>query len=376
MSAESDFLKKHGWKVLGPVGSGGNASVFKVREAQNENGPTHAAKVLRKRDTRPQARQRFVQEIEALRKIDHPSVVKVISPIEDEEQWACAYVMEFVEGLVPLKDLVGRTRTVPANPFFENAERALTIYTGILEGLQACEKEGIVHRDLSLGNILVTPDHLHVKIIDFGCCHKIDGETITLSDEAVGTVGYRAPECSGHSAVEPAIQADLYSAGKILWSIVTDQMVFEREEPVFKGLALNRKLPDAPETWHLHHVFAKTIRHDPTDRYKNASKAIEDARFILDRIRGGYPPLEKLDNKLCPVCGIGRLYLANYLMENKLIDHETEKKLVDDAELHKEIGQMQREVRGFVFLCRYCGFGCFWSDLIRQRNLKHRETLK
>jgi serine/threonine protein kinase len=193
----------------------------------------------------------------------------------------------------------------------------------------------------------------------------------------VGTPGYRAPECSGHTKNDPTIRADLYSAGKILWSIVTDQNTFEREKPAFNELSLSKLLPDSPMTWHLHHVFEKTIRQNPIHRYENVAQAIEKGRMVQDRIRRADPPLEILakEIKRCPVCGIGVLYPAGHLIDNTLIDHMTQKQFQTDKQLAQEIGTRGEFVR-LLLLCTYCGFGCFWSYVIVERNLKHRETLE
>src|SRR5262249_53353168 len=151
-----------------------------------EKEPLYAAKVLRNKDSRPEPRKRFVQEIQALKKLDHPAIIKVHEAECDEEEKTYFYVMEYVPGIRPLKDFLGSTKQAKENPFFKDAKRSVEVYLQLLEGLQACEKEGIVHRDLSLGNVLVSPDFA-VKIIDFGCCHVIDGQTVTLTDMAVGT---------------------------------------------------------------------------------------------------------------------------------------------------------------------------------------------
>src|SRR5207245_774412 len=98
------------------------------------------------------------------------------------------------------------------------------------------------HRDLSPANVLVTDDG-RIILIDFGLCQIENGNRVTLTAEAVGTQHYRPPECSGFSSTVVTSKADLYSAGKILWSMVTNQFVFDREEPAFNELALSQLLP-------------------------------------------------------------------------------------------------------------------------------------
>src|SRR5260370_7731415 len=74
MSAEATILKKHGWKVLGPVGGGAAAAVFQVQKPDEKT--VYAAKVLRNTSGRPEPRQRFIQEIKALKKLHPPHIAK------------------------------------------------------------------------------------------------------------------------------------------------------------------------------------------------------------------------------------------------------------------------------------------------------------
>jgi len=191
------------------------------------------------------------------------------------------------------------------NPFFKEPLKAVDGFIQLIEALAACEKSRIVHRDLSPANLLVTYDG-EIKLIDFGLCQIDDGNTITLTEEAVGTPLYRAPECSGHSNMEPSIQADLYSAGKLLWSMITNKSVFDRETPVFNHLSLFKIFPDVPAAWHFHHIFESTIRHDPSKRFARAWDALERAKLVRRLIVDGFKPLEQLADTLCPLCGIGR----------------------------------------------------------------------
>ena len=78
-----------------------------------------------------------------------------------------------------------------------------------------------------------------------------------------------------------------------------------REEAVFNAKSMTSMFPGSPETWHLHHVFQKTIRHLPSDR-----GSIESVLATAERVRylisSGFPPLEKIRD-FCPICGIGEL---------------------------------------------------------------------
>jgi serine/threonine protein kinase len=373
MSAEPKILKKHGWTVLGSVGGGAAAAVFKVQKPGDNT--IYAAKVLRNANGRSEPRQRFIHEIDALKKLDHAAIVKVHGCQCDEGESEFFYIMDYVDGLKPLGHFVGSAKTAP-NPFHKDAELSLVAYLKLLEGLEACEKVGIVHRDLSLANVLVRFDPLILKLIDFGCCHTFDGQPVTLTDKDVGTPGYRAPECEAFSGTEPTIKADLYSAGKLLWSLVSDHGAFQREEPVFKSLSLSNLLPGAPMTWHLYHIFEKTIRHKPDDRYKNVNASIEHGRFVLGLVRGNYPPLEQLKSKLkCPVCGLTDFRSVGALAENTLIDHQTLRMGVTDHQVIA-FNQSLQEAAAHLCVCCYCGFTFNRLSLVTDRNLQYRDTLR
>ena len=93
----------------------------------------------------------------------------------------------------------------------------------------------------------------------------------------------------------------MYSAGKILWSAVNNLLAFARESPAFNQRSLNKVLPDIPQTWHLHHVFKHTIRHDSADRFQSIEQAIAVCNLTREAIERGYLPLELLNDR-CAVC--------------------------------------------------------------------------
>jgi eukaryotic-like serine/threonine-protein kinase len=341
-----------GWRIEGTLGEGGQAQVFKVRRESDPTGPSFAYKLLRKNKGGEKAFQRFRQEIATLQKIDNPGIVKVIDWSKDDgaDQY---YIMEYVDGARPLSKLVG----TPENTFSGNPLKCIDAYIQLLRALGAWNEQGVVHRDLSLANVLVAQDQT-IKVIDFGLCQVDEGGRVTLSEEAVGTPHYMAPECEGYSSTKITFQSDLYSVGKILWSIITNRTAFPREQQVFNDLALSRVLPDVPLAWHLHHVFENTIRHDPTYRYLNMDLAIKDAVEIRDLITCGALPLERLASNVCPICRRG--------------DMNT----VSVGRGPMTVGRVGNEPYSEFMGCPVCGFAVLrtWSTL--RDSLKRREALK
>lgn len=283
------------------LGEGGQAQVFLVKDKGAEFEGVWALKAL-KRGEPGQAYERFSREVAAIKKLQHPNIIRIVdnSSIEDKFQF---YVMEYIKGARPLEKVIQAER----NPYYENPFRSLWLFEQICSALVVCENcsPKIIHRDLSPSNILVMPD-LTIKVIDFGLCQLQGHETITLADEGVGTVNYMAPECESGSEDMVGVGADLYSAGKILWSAITGLKAFSREAPVFNAKSMPEMFSNNPKTWHLHHIFEKTIRRDWRNRWGSATQAEAVARRVRFLIESGYPPLEEIGPR-CPICGVGEL---------------------------------------------------------------------
>jgi serine/threonine protein kinase len=250
----------------------------------------------------PQAYERFFREVNAVKGLDHPYIVQVVdssAPTDDFHY----YVMELVNGAKPLSKVL----TTPDSPFRCDAVASLDLFIKVAEAILACETNDpkVTHRDLSPSNILLIPDG-SIRVIDFGLCQVEGSETITLIDEGVGSVNYMAPECEAGASGPIDTNSDLYSAGKILWAAVAGQQAFAREKAAFTAKAMSKVFPECPDTWHLYHVFAKTIRHDPTTRWRSAQDAIDGANRVKGLIQRGYPATEEVF-ATCPVCGVGKL---------------------------------------------------------------------
>jgi len=249
MGKRAGQATKLGWKFLGQnLGSGGQGDVELAVRANNPDGTKYAFKSLAERGGR-KAHERFRAELKALNSVDHPGIVKVIEYAQSDDDFQY-YVMEYIEGAKSLK----RRMESNSNPFAGEPLKAIEGFIELVEALAECAKQGIVHRDLSPANVLVTDD-ARIKLIDFGLCHIEQGARMTVTDEAVGTPHYRPPECTGYSSHPVTIQSDLYSAGKILWSMVTNKIAFDREKPGFNELSLERELPNVKMAWHFFHIF-------------------------------------------------------------------------------------------------------------------------
>ena len=168
----------------------------------------------------------------------------------------------------------------------------------------------------------------------------------------IGTPNYRAPECEAGTDDEITILADVYSAGKILWSALANQNAFARETPAFTTRSMKSVFPDSPESWHLHLIFEKTVRRDPKERWDPGQLKGLCTR-VSNLVASGYPPLEFVAER-CPICGFGELQRFE--------------------QSHAVFGNPPP--RGIYALqCSYCGY-CFAINKKKiNETLKSRKTL-
>ena len=279
------------------LGSGGQGQVQLVTRRNEPGGHQFALKELRNAAS-SQARKRFQREIQAVKGLNHSSIVEIIDHSKADDDFHY-YVMEYHEGARDLEKVLFSG----ANPYEGNVEASLCLFEQIISAIRACENSNprIVHRDISPRNLLMLPNGA-VRLIDFGICQLQDNSLITLTDENVGTRNYTSPECEFGEDTEVGVHSDIYSAAKVLWSAITSRRAFAREEPVFGNQSMESIFPTKPDSWHLMLIFEKTIRRQPSDRWQSTREVLEEIAEVKYIIRRGFPPLKEV-GKRCPNCG-------------------------------------------------------------------------
>lgn len=169
-----------GYRVLGPLGQGGMGAVYR---AVDGDGAVVALKLLHPHlGADPDARERLRREVAHLQKVRHPAVARVLdAEIESTEAFI---VTELVDG----EDLAARVRTRGPLPPTELADLAEQLSSA----LQVVHRAGVLHRDMTPGNVLVT-DRGPV-LIDFGIAQAAEDSRVTSTGLVVGTPGYLSPE--------------------------------------------------------------------------------------------------------------------------------------------------------------------------------------
>jgi len=201
------------YTVLGPLGAGGIASVFRAVDAR---GGRVALKILHpsKLDTREV--QRFSREAETLARLDHPNIVRLLG--HGEHRGLPWLAMELVDG-GDLGQLVERWKSDPPPDRWQRVEHILR---GLCEALDYLHRQQIVHRDLKPSNVLLSTAGT-VKLTDFGGVKDPNAfETqLTVAGRLVGTVVFMAPEVI--TGEEVGARQDLYSLGAVLYVLLTLQ---------------------------------------------------------------------------------------------------------------------------------------------------------
>jgi len=184
-------------RLLGRLGQGGMGTVY-LGVSPDERAV--AVKVLRDGLPDHDARRRFRSELEALRRVRGPHLVEVLDA--DVEADLPYLATRFVPG-TRLDDLVTRTGPLP----LEDLHR---VARGLADALSTLHAAGVVHRDLTPGNVLVLDGQPHV--IDLGLATAADITAMTRSGLVIGTPGYLAPEQVIGSAVTPAVDVHAWGA--------------------------------------------------------------------------------------------------------------------------------------------------------------------
>jgi len=223
--------------------------------------------------------RRFIGEAKSVAKLSHQNVVAVYDQGADGPFLYLA--MEYVPGRT-LKDLLREHgRFSPA--------AAMDIMTGVLGGLGAAHASGIVHRDVKPENVLVTADG-RIKVADFGLARAQAATGHTRSGLIIGTVAYLAPELvTGGVRIGP--RTDVYSAGVLLFELLTGRQPFSGESPISVAYqhvnssvpAPSALVPELPAA--VDRLVLDATQRDPAARPADAAALLAAVRKVRGELR-------------------------------------------------------------------------------------------
>jgi hypothetical protein len=220
-------------------------------------------------------RRRFLRESSLAASLQHPNVVRVLGA--GETGGVLYLAMTYVEGSDLRAVLKAEGRLEPA--------RALELVSQVADALDAAHREGLVHRDVKPGNILVAwePTEEHAYVCDFGLArHASSASSLTTDRGLVGTIDYIPPEQIEGGEIDG--RADVYSLACVLFECLTGNRPFDRESElsvVFAHLneppaAVTELAPDLPAAFDA--VFSTALAKSPADRYDTCGELVAAAR--------------------------------------------------------------------------------------------------
>ncbi|CAN5710756.1 Stk1 family PASTA domain-containing Ser/Thr kinase [soil metagenome] len=278
MSTSTDELYGNRYRVVGLLGTGGMARVYRARDELL--GREVALKVLSERLSGDRSFvERFRREAQNAAGLNHPNIVALYDYGDEDNRYFI--VMELIEGRSLSEVLDEDGALMP--------ERAAEIARDTANGLGRAHEAGIVHRDIKPHNIMIT-NNGQTKVTDFGIARALGGDaeaTMTQTGMVIGTAAYLSPEQAQGNPVDA--RSDVYSLGCVLHETLTGDTPFSGDTPLSIAYKHVRENPerasevnsDVPEA--LDAIVMKAMSKNPDNRYADANEMAED----LDRFLAG-----------------------------------------------------------------------------------------
>ncbi len=257
------------YEILEPIGLGGMAVVYKAR--CHRLNRFVAIKILRDEMAQEEdLRRRFHDESQAVAMLSHPNIVAVYDVSKSVE--LDYIVMELIDGIT-LKQYMQKKGDKLS------WREALHFISQIVKALSHAHSRGIIHRDIKPHNMMILRDGT-LKVSDFGIARLTNSTQATLTQEALGSVHYISPEQAKGSYIDA--RSDLYSAGVVLYEMITGRLPFEGATPVSVAIQhinsipltprdIDPEIPDALES-----ITMKAMAPEVAQRYISADAMLAD----------------------------------------------------------------------------------------------------
>jgi serine/threonine-protein kinase len=281
IEAERTGQKIPGYKIIGKLGAGAMATVYKAKQLSLDR--MVAIKVLPPKFAgNPQFIERFYAEGRAAAQLNHPNIVQAFDVGRAGDLYY--FIMEYVDGRTVYDDIVKHKR-------FSEAE-ALDIIIQIAEALEHAHAKGLIHRDVKPKNVMMTREGV-AKLADMGLARAITDKEAAEAEagKAFGTPYYISPEqIRGEKDIGPP--ADIYSLGATLYHMVTGTVPFDGKNPsavMHKHLKAELVAPDHvnPKLGAgISEVIEMMMAKHQARRYRNCADLLLDLR----KVRKGESP--------------------------------------------------------------------------------------
>lgn len=269
------------WTVLESLHQGATSCVVRCA---GQDGTRVVIKLLRCAILGPGDVARLRREFELSRRVSHPGIV---SAIAQGSHAGNLFIVLPDDGAIALSEYLRRAGPLPV-------AEVIDIALAVVDALEALHVQGILHKDIALANIVVTPADGVVRLIDFGISADTAFErTVTLGTlELEGTLASLAPEQSGRLARDVDYRCDFYALGATLQELLTGEPPFghisDPLQAVYAHLALaphplRALCPEAPPV--LARLISRLLAKEPEHRYQSHHVLRRDLRAIRDGLR-------------------------------------------------------------------------------------------
>ena len=263
------------FELIEQIGEGGMGVVYRARYVVNNREV--ALKMLPGDVTDKVALARFERELEVLKNLKHPNIVRCFGGVSEDKQRF--YAMELVEG-GSLEDELQRRGKL-------SMERVVAYGLQMCAGLECSHQSGVVHRDIKPSNFLIGNDK-QLKLSDFGLASVSASRRITAAGKTAGTLLYMAPEQIRGGELSP--QTDLYALGCVFYELLTGKPPFVGESPAqTMHMHCRSEIPrvskiilDCPPG--LDRLIVKLMSKEPAQRPQSAAEVARELRGITNSI--------------------------------------------------------------------------------------------
>lgn len=284
------------YQILKTLGSGGFGTVYLVKDTWIDKKV--AVKVPHKQNGEF---DELLHEPRLLAALDHANIVSIVTAEKADDYFFI--VMEFVEG-ESLEETIRREEGVPI-------EKGIDFARQIATGVEYAHVQGVLHRDLRPGNVLVTPED-RIKITDFGTSRFL--EVAEQASTVIGSPPYMAPEQFQGRAV---FASDVYSIGVIMYEMMTGVLPYfsanprQLEKMALAGRAVRPRERNKAVPVEIEEIIMKALSPEISGRYQRAHELLDDLGTAseidhrasrLDDIRQRLRAREKTSSRFCWNC--------------------------------------------------------------------------
>jgi serine/threonine-protein kinase len=267
------------YRIVAKLGSGGMGEVFQVEHLITKR--VEALKILSgQAASTPEQRQRFLREIQLQAGLSHPNIAAVHNAFWENER--LVMIMELIRGR-SVRSMLEEGRL----PLWQSVDYACQA----LAALDYAHAHGVVHRDISPSNMIVTESGT-LKLMDFGLAKSATDLRLTQSGTVVGSLYYTSPE-QVRAISEADARSDIYSLGAVLYEMAVGMKPFCSESPFTLMLAHVEQPPrrpsevDAALPAELDEILLQALEKDPENRFQSAELFRRTLETLGDELEPG-----------------------------------------------------------------------------------------